>query len=366
MIGGARVAAFEPTGCDKAGRQPRRALSVISLIATICWATAALGITPTHTLTPEPTATVTPTSCGADPPIVQPVTSPTDLDSQVISATGHVTGARYLAFSSPAGCANPTPSGVGGFHYEGVCQLVPGQLNEISACIINPLCGPSACTRVDSNGAPLDILQTGPTWTPTATPTASPPTVAATATPTETPTGTVTVTPTSCGADPPIVEPVTSPEIFLQQVIVAGGRVTGARYLSFTSPAGCTAPTPRVGTTYAAECQLLPNQVNEIEVCIINAACGDSACTRMDRNGDPLDILTIDVTPTASPTPPPPCSGDCNGDGDVTIDDIMQCVDIALGLTDLGECEACDADGSGQVDITDIIMAVNNALVSCP
>jgi hypothetical protein len=193
----------------------------------------------------------------------------------------------------------------------------------------------------------------------------------ATSTPTETPTGTITVTPTSCGADPPIVEPVTSPEIFLQQVIVASGHVTGARFMIFSSPLGCTMPT-HTGTAYEAQCDLLPNQVNEIEVCIVNPLCGAPACTRMDRNGQALDILTSDETPTVTVTPTPtptrtpkPCAPDCNGDHNVTVEEILHCAGIALQLSDVPACAACDVDGNGKVDVADLIAGVNAAVVGC-
>jgi len=198
-----------------------------------------------------------------------------------------------------------------------------------------------------------------PTSTLSPRPSATPTPEAATKTPTSTPTPTAT----ACGADPPIVDPVRSPEIFLNQVIVVGGRVTGARFIEFSSPAGCTMPTPRGGTTFEADCRLLPNQINEISVCIVNPLCGPSACTRTDRNGNPLDILSIDVTPTASPTPL--CQGDCDGDGMVTIDEILSLVPVTLQILPLDHCDAADPDGDGGITIDDIIRAVSNALNGC-
>ena len=74
-------------------------------------------------------------------------------------------------------------------------------------------------------------------------------------------------------------------------------------------------------------------------------------------------------TPTASPTATPAvpaCVGDCDGSGDVTVDELVLMVKIALGDVPLAECIAGDADGSGDITIDEIIAAVNHALTACP
>lgn len=87
-------------------------------------------------------------------------------------------------------------------------------------------------------------------------------------------------------------------------------------------------------------------------------------------------------TPTRTPTPGPPasptatptltrapgsaCPGDCNGDGQVTIDELVKGVNIALGQQLLAACPAFDRGGDGQVTIDDLIAAVNAALTGCP
>ncbi|MCK6555045.1 hypothetical protein L6Q96_10770 [Candidatus Binatia bacterium] len=54
--------------------------------------------------------------------------------------------------------------------------------------------------------------------------------------------------------------------------------------------------------------------------------------------------------------------GDCNGDGSVTVDDIVIGVDIALGNTTVETCPAFDPDGDGTVDVSALVAAVNAAL----
>ncbi len=64
-------------------------------------------------------------------------------------------------------------------------------------------------------------------------------------------------------------------------------------------------------------------------------------------------------------TPSPTCTGDCNGDGIVTVDEIITMVNIALGNAPITECEAGDANGDGQITVDEILTAVNAALNGC-
>ena len=60
------------------------------------------------------------------------------------------------------------------------------------------------------------------------------------------------------------------------------------------------------------------------------------------------------------------CVGDCNGDGEVTVDELLTMVNIALGTADVSTCTAGDANRDGQVTIDEILAAVNAALTGCP
>ena len=60
------------------------------------------------------------------------------------------------------------------------------------------------------------------------------------------------------------------------------------------------------------------------------------------------------------------CVGDCNDDGQVTVDDLLIMVNIALGLAPFAECPAGDSSGDDMITIEDILIAVSNALNGCP
>ncbi len=59
------------------------------------------------------------------------------------------------------------------------------------------------------------------------------------------------------------------------------------------------------------------------------------------------------------------CTGDCNSDGTVSVDELVTGVDIALGNTPLEQCSSLDADGGGVVTVDELVRAVNNALTGC-
>ncbi|MFI5395348.1 MAG: hypothetical protein ACHQ9S_07435 [Candidatus Binatia bacterium] len=84
--------------------------------------------------------------------------------------------------------------------------------------------------------------------------------------------------------------------------------------------------------------------------------------------------VTATATPTATQTLPPsatptaapiPCTGDCNGNLRVTVDEILTMVNIALGNTPIASCTAGDANGDKQITVDEILTAVNNALNGC-
>jgi hypothetical protein len=79
--------------------------------------------------------------------------------------------------------------------------------------------------------------------------------------------------------------------------------------------------------------------------------------------GDPTATPT--VTPTVTPTAVP-CIGDCDLDGKVSVAELVQGMNIALGLLALEQCPAFDADGNEVLTVDELIQAVAAALDSCP
>ena len=57
--------------------------------------------------------------------------------------------------------------------------------------------------------------------------------------------------------------------------------------------------------------------------------------------------------------------GDCTGDGQVAIDELVTLVNIALGRTSITECGSGDASGDSQITVDELTGAVNVALEGC-
>jgi hypothetical protein len=76
--------------------------------------------------------------------------------------------------------------------------------------------------------------------------------------------------------------------------------------------------------------------------------------------------LLLLASTVAALAPPPAgaqvCGGDCNGDGAVTVDELIRGVRIALGEIGVGDCVAIDVDANGEVEIGDVVTAVNHLL----
>lgn len=63
--------------------------------------------------------------------------------------------------------------------------------------------------------------------------------------------------------------------------------------------------------------------------------------------------------------PAPACTGDCNGDGQVTVADLITAVNVLLGSAPLSTCTAIDRDGDRQVTVSELVQAVGASLEGC-
>jgi len=59
------------------------------------------------------------------------------------------------------------------------------------------------------------------------------------------------------------------------------------------------------------------------------------------------------------------CDGDCDGNGAVTINELVMAVTIALGQSDVSMCASADMNSSGGVEVNELVAAVGAALDGC-
>jgi hypothetical protein len=91
-------------------------------------------------------------------------------------------------------------------------------------------------------------------------------------------------------------------------------------------------------------------------------AWGNAVNGNFKRSGD--RAATTDLTIAVGDATPGACVGDCDGSGDVTVNEIIVLVNVGLGTGSASACPNGIPSGS-EVDITLIIQAVNNALNGC-
>jgi len=60
------------------------------------------------------------------------------------------------------------------------------------------------------------------------------------------------------------------------------------------------------------------------------------------------------------------CPGDCDGDGQVTIDELLTGVNVILGTTGVVQCPSFDADFDDAVTVDELVTGVLDALNGCP
>lgn len=130
---------------------------------------------------------------------------------------------------------------------------------------------------------------------------------------------------------------------------------------------GAIGPTPTPGPNDCCQCvaplSCAASNNGECGAChrVSNAACDDDGTCRI-LTPSPTETLTLPPPPTPSP---PACVGDCDGSREVTVDEIMVLIGIALGQQAVDLCRAADRDGDGTVFVDEIVAAVQAALAGC-
>ena len=257
-----------------------------------------------------------------------------------------------------------------------------------------------------------------PTWTPRRTPSPSPtgmrtstPTLTNTATsiptatptasnsPTWTPSPTNTQTPTQTPSRTPSPSPTASPSTPVTPLPTSTttSTQTPAHTLTTTHsamPTGRPTLTPTIGTTLAADVSAIAtaipvDDINQLpnsgtirvgeEQMRYNGKQAPAGAGLFDTETSPQRGALLNVergvngtTPTVHPAGAPvilvaaACIGDCNGSRDVTVDELLSLVNIALNNAPASECLAGDANHDERITIDEILTAVNSALNGCP
>jgi len=114
-------------------------------------------------------------------------------------------------------------------------------------------------------------------------------------------------------------------------------------------PAGCTAASPAIDAGDQAACATAPVS-NLDQRGFVRPGTGRTQCS--------IGAYEADAAAAGA------CTGDCDGGGSATVDEVITLVNIALGTAQPSACPHGVPTGAG-VDIAMIIQAVNNALTGC-
>ena len=137
----------------------------------------------------------------------------------------------------------------------------------------------------------------------------------------------------------------------------------------FNAPQTFTVTLPTDVTCTRCTLQVIEYMSHHGRPCFYHHCADLSIQADLTPTATPLPTDTPAIAPTATctatPKPAAACAGDCDGDGAVTITEIVTLVGIALGQESIESCEAANGDGDLQISISELLTAVNRALDGC-
>jgi hypothetical protein len=203
--------------------------------------------------------------------------------------------------------------------------------------------------------AAADLIALDTELPPTPTPTATP-----SATPTGTATEALTATATSMATETPTDQPTAAATGTATSTVTAPDATATATTTGSEATATVTATPPGATSTVTGTATVTPTGPLP-PTGTATATAVDTATATATAPG-----ATATATGTATATAGVPCPGDCNGSGEVTIDELIRIVNIALGNQPVSNCLAGDLTGDGTIAINEIVTAVNAAINGCP
>lgn len=264
-------------------------------------------------------------------------------------------------------CLEPCPTcGNGQVEYPETCDLgamPPTSCNgcslfcQLEDCVDDLVCTGDECLPAVGCRHKVTPACTEP---PTPTPTITGTLPTATSTPTPSATRTATGTPTATQT------PVATATVTATVTPTASASATATATNPPTATLTATNPPTATPTLTATPVDTpTPSQTATVPPTATPTITATSAPTTTDTSA-PSPTATATATASASPTPPTAaCPGDCNGNGEVAVNELITGVNIALGNSTVDACPSFDRNGDGSVSINELIAAVNAALNGC-
>ena len=327
-------------------------------------ATAISSSTPTAstTLTRTPTATSSATASATQtlPPTATRSSSATRTASATPSPTPSASGTRTgtatrtatftaTAVATSTATAPPTPTNT----------ATPTRSATLT---VTPSATPSgtATPPASATASPTRTASFTATASASATPPASP---TASLTPSATPTHTASAAPTDTATSLPSASATHSATATAPPTGTSPATATATARATDTSTA-LPSPTPSASPTHT----LAPTQTPSPTATTTSTAAPSDTATSTPTASASATVTAPEATPTASAataTVSPTCAGDCDGDGAVSVSELITAVNIALDSRAPTACPAIDTNANGQVTVDELVRAVANALNGC-
>jgi len=247
------------------------------------------------------------------------------------------------------------------------CRLGCSLFCQVEDCDDGLVCSTDSCLpAVGCRHQQVPVCTEPPT--PTATATGTPPTATPTrtATFTRTTTATATITASASATASATVTPTAADT----------ATITPTPSPSATATASPTdSPAPTATDTATASATVTPTAADTATITPTPSPSATATASPTDSPAPTAtDTATRSDTATATASPEPTatatsavsaCPGDCGGDGEVAVNELIIGVNIALGNAPASTCPAFDRNGDGSVSIAELIAAVNAALNGC-
>jgi hypothetical protein len=159
----------------------------------------------------------------------------------------------------------------------------------------------------------------------------------------------------ACTVDPGIAKDATS-FIFLPMGCTPGDDCRGVR--AFVLSTTNTDPIADGATLYSCQVAVAADAPPGSYPLVAGMPLGSAPAAEI------LPVLASDGAVEVTEGPPP-CAGDCDGDEQVAINELLVGVNIVIGAASTSVCTVLDVDADGTVAINELVRAVNNALNGC-
>ena len=234
---------------------------------------------------------------------------------------------------------------------------------SVSVSTAAPIPSPPATPTAPASPTPSASPSRTPTRSPVPTASASPSataTLAPTATATLPPSATPSVTASSIPSPSPSPTRSQAPSSTPSQPASPTPSVPLSP--TFTAPPSATEPenaTPSIAASFTPTAPANPTPTVPPSSTATAAPSSTSTLT-------PSETASAPISETSTPSPAAnDCVGDCDGNGIVTVDELVTGVNIALGHTSPAQCPAFDCNHGGQMGVNCVVKAVDAAINGC-